>query len=223
MTWSQRIHVAAPVACIAIVATLAAQQRATPKEFEQAAAEAPQLAQVLDLGPGMVIADIGAGFGALTVALSSWLGPAGRIFASDITPHALAALRAEVSERGLANVTVLQGDAAATNLPPGCCDAIVLRDVYHHLTSIERFNRSVHASLKPQGRLAIIDFAPDPGSELPRGVPANRGGHGIRPELVIEEVTAMGFAHVRTIPVWPPETKSGLFLVLFRRNEPGNR
>ena len=218
MTLSHRSHAVSLAACVAIVATLAAQQRARPQDFHQAATEAPQLAEVLNLKPGMVVADVGAGFGALTVALSSWLGPSGRIYASDITPHALAALRAEVSERNLKNVEVLEGGAAATNLPPGCCDAVFLRDVYHHLASVDSFNRSLHASLKPEGRLAIIDFAPDPGSELPRGVPANRGGHGIRPELVIEEVTRMGFTHVRTIPVWPPATKAGLFLVLFRRN-----
>ena len=218
MIWSPRSPGVTVVVLVAMVATVAAQQRATPQEFKQAATEAPQLAGVLNLEPGMVVADVGAGFGALTVALSSWLGPAGRIYATDVTAHALATLRAEVSERNLTNVMVLEGNAATTNLPPGCCDAVFLRDVYHHLASVESFNRSLHASLKPEGRLAIIDFVPDPGSELPLGVPANRGGHGIRPELVIEEVSAMGFTHVRTIPVWPPGTKAGLFLVLFRRD-----
>jgi SAM-dependent methyltransferase len=139
------------------------------------------------------------------------------LYATDITPHALDALRAEVTERKLTNVTVIEGGTASTNLPDACCDAIFLRDVYHHIGSVEAFNRSLRTSLKPDGRLAIIDFAPEAGSELPKGVPTNRGGHGIRPELVIEELAKAGFTHVRTIPVWPPEGKGGLFLVLFRR------
>ncbi len=96
-------------------------------------------------------------------------------------------------------MTVLEGGGVSTSLPNSCCDAIFLRDVF-------------------SGRLAIIDFVPEPGSELPDGVPATRGGHGIRPDLVIEELRAAGFTHIRTIPVWSPEgTKGGPFLVLFAR------
>jgi predicted methyltransferase len=83
-------------AFLLFVASLTAQQRATPQEFKQAELEAPQLAGVMDLKPGMTIADVGAGFGAMTVALSKWLGPAGHVYANDVTPSALAALRAEV-------------------------------------------------------------------------------------------------------------------------------
>lgn len=206
------------VVVVASIAPLAAQQRASPQELKQAAIEVPQLAELLELKPGMTVADVGAGFGGMTIVLSDWLGPQGRLYATDITPHALSALRSEVSERRLTNVTVIEGGAASTNLPPACCDAIFLRDVYHHIASVEEFNRSLHASLKPTGRLAVIDFAPEAGSELPAGVPVNREGHGIRPELVVEEVSAKGFTHVRTLPVWPPEgIKGGLFLVVFRK------
>jgi ubiquinone/menaquinone biosynthesis C-methylase UbiE len=204
-------------AFVLFVASVAAQQSASPQELRQAAIEAPQLIEVLELKPGMAVADVGAGFGAVTIVLSERLGPAGRLYATDITPHALSALRAEVAERKLSNVTIIEGGAATTNLPDACCDAIFLRDVYHHIGNVEAFNVSIRTSLKADGRLAIIDFAPEAGSELPEGVPTNRGGHGIRPELVIDELTKAGFAHVRTIPVWPPYGKGGLFLVLFRR------
>jgi hypothetical protein len=50
-------------------------------------------------------------------------------------------------------------------------------------------------------------------------VPANRGGHGIAPAIVVSEMTAAGFAHVRTIPTWSRDARPGneLFLSLFRR------
>src|SRR5687767_14251140 len=87
--------------------------------------------------------------------------------------------------------------------------------------STEVFNRSLEASLKSAGRLAIIDFAPEPGSALPPGLPTNRGGHGILPELVVQEVTRAGFSHVITLRVWPPgQSTGGLFLVLFARSSP---
>jgi predicted methyltransferase len=121
------------------------------------------------------------------------------------------------SKEGLTNVTVIQGAAGSTNLPPECCDALFMRDVYHHVTDVEAFNKSLFASLKPGGRLAILDFRPDPGSKLFPGVPANREGHGIKPNLVEDELKAAGFTHVETIERWPPGDKNPLFLVLFTK------
>jgi ubiquinone/menaquinone biosynthesis C-methylase UbiE len=167
----------------------------------------------------MTIADIGSGGGAMTVVLGKW-NTSGHVFATDITPHALRWTRDYVKKEGLTNVTVIEGAAAATNLPDECCDAVFLRHVYHHITGIEAFNKSLHVSLKPGGRLAIIDFEPrrpNP-AEVPKGVPANRLGHGIPTSVVIDELTAAGFTHVRTIDAWPPGDKNPVgFLTLFRK------
>ena len=109
---------------------------------------------------------------------------------------------------------MIEGGIASTNLPPSCYDAMFMRDVYHHITEVEAFNKSRFATLKPGGRLAIIDFRPQPGSKLFPGVPANREGHGIKPNLVEDELKAAGFTHVQTIDRWPPDDKYPLFLVL---------
>jgi predicted methyltransferase len=211
---------------LAIVCTIgvsSAQQepdaRQIKQEREQAELDAPKLVEVLGVKPGMMIADIGSGGGAMTVVLGHWIGP-GRVYATDITEHALRQTREYAKKEGLTNVTVIEGAPAATNLPDECCDAVFLRHVYHHVTEIAAFNKSLHASLKPGGRLAIIDFEPrrpNP-AEIPKGVPANRLGHGIPPSVVIEEVTAAGFTHVRTIDAWPPGDKSPtMHLTLFRK------
>ena len=111
---------------------------------------------------------------------------------------------------------MLEGAAASTNLRPECCDAIFLQNVYHHVTAIEGFNKSLWASLKPGGRLAIIDFVPERGSKLPEGVPDNRAGHGIPPDVVIAEMKAAGLQYERTIDKWPPGDKNPVaFLTLF--------
>lgn len=185
---------------------------------ERAAAESdvPELVKVLGLKPGMTVADVGAGFGAMTVVLGKWIGD-GRVFATDIGQNQLKVIREYVEKEGLKNVTVLEGAAAATNLPAACCDAIFMRDVYHHITAVEAFNKSVLASLKPGGRLAIIDFPPQPGSKLPAGVPANRGGHGIPPAVVVEELTAAGLTHVSTNENWPPGAKTPFHLTLYTK------
>ncbi len=191
-------------------------EKQVAQERAQAEREVPRLIEVLELEPGMTVADVGAGFGAMTVVLGTWLQPAGRVFATDVAATQLSTIRDYVVKEGLTNVTVLEGAEASTNLPAGCCDAIFMRDVYHHLTQPAAFNASVDAALKPGGRLAVIDFVPRPGSQVFPGVNPNRGGHGITPALVVSEVSAAGFRHVRTIEPWPDE-RTGLFLVLFRK------
>src|SRR5205807_1082756 len=101
-------------------------------------------------------------------------------------------LRDEVAKRKLGNVIVVESKEAETNLPAGCCDAIFLRRVYHHLTKPAEFDASLARSLKAGGRLAIIDFAPRAGLEPVEGVPSNRAGHGIPEKMVIEELSAAG-------------------------------
>jgi ubiquinone/menaquinone biosynthesis C-methylase UbiE len=217
-----RRHIPLTIAIVSIMMLPGASQAQLPdnrqvaQERAQAEREVPQLAQVLQLQPGMTVADVGAGFGAMTVVLGKWIGD-GRVFATDIGPRQLKTIREYVDKEGLENVTVLEGAAASTNLPAGCCDAVFMRDVYHHVTAIDAFNKSVLASLKPGGRLAILDFLPQPGSKLPEGVPANRGGHGIPPAVIVEELKAAGFTHVRTIDKWPPGDQNPLFLVLFTK------
>ena len=186
--------------------------RQIAQERKSAEQDAPKLVEVLELKPGMTVADVGSGGGAMAVVLGHWIG-SGRVLATDVTESALRATREYVNKEGLTNVTVIEGAAAATNLPPACCEAIFLRNVYHHITEIDAFNESLFDSLKPGGRLAIIDFVPRKGSPLPEGVPANREGHGIPPAVVIEEIKKAGLTYLRTI-----EKFDGVaFLTLFTK------
>jgi precorrin-6B methylase 2 len=210
------------VAILAAVAwllvPLAAQQtRLTEGQIKAAEVEMPELVKLLELKPGMTVADIGAGFGAWTVRFAKVLGPSGRVYATDIGAPQLAALREYVQKEGLTNVTVLEGAADSTNLPAGCCDAILIRDAYHHLTQPEPIIRSIAAALKPGGRLAVIDFPPREKSDLPAGVPKDRGGHGVPPAVIVKEVGAL-LSHVQTIDKWAAGSEpASLFLVLFRK------
>jgi ubiquinone/menaquinone biosynthesis C-methylase UbiE len=199
-------------------AVVAAQQTGlTDAQQKSAEVEVPRLMDLLELKPGMTVADLGAGFGAWTTRFSRALGPKGRVFAIDIGEQQLAFLRESVKREQLANVTVLEGAAGSTNLPAACCDAILIRDAYHHLTQPDAIVRSMAAALKPGGRLAVIDFPPRPNSEGPAGVPANRLGHGVPPEVVQKEAGAV-LTYVRTMSNWAPDSQpASLFLVLFRK------
>jgi cyclopropane fatty-acyl-phospholipid synthase-like methyltransferase len=210
------------IAALAIVAAVCtqiiAQQTAlTEAQLKSADVEVPRLVELLELKAGMTVGDVGAGFGAWTMRLARELGPKGRVYATDLGAAQLAALRDIPRRERLDNVTVIEGAVSSTNLPALCCDAILIRDAYHHFTQPDALIRSLAASLKPGGRLAVIDFPPRPNTEVPAGVPANRGGHGVPPEIVEREVGAV-VTHVRTVTAWSPSSEpASLFLVLFKK------
>jgi SAM-dependent methyltransferase len=204
-------------AAAGVVAGQEPSARQIAEERVQAELDAPKLTEVLEVKPGMTVADVGAGGGAMTVVLGKWID-SGHVFATDIGDYQLRTIRDYANHEGLGNVTVIEGAAATTNLPTACCDAIFLRHVYHHISEVAAFDKSVYASLKPGGRVAIIDFEPAKGSQLPAGVPANRGGHGIPKAIVISELTDSGLVHAKTFDSWPPDDRNpSYFLVLFRK------
>jgi ubiquinone/menaquinone biosynthesis C-methylase UbiE len=169
------------------------------------AQETDRLAAILRLVSDSRVADVGAGNGAFTQALASRVVSSGHVFATEIDAAAVDALRESVARAGLTNVTVIQARADATELPASCCDAAFLRGVYHHITQPVETNRSLAEALRPQGRLAIIDFEPSwlLSAFFPvRDVPSNRGGHGIRPAVVITELEDAGLTLIARHNDW---------------------
>jgi ubiquinone/menaquinone biosynthesis C-methylase UbiE len=177
-----------------------------------AAGEVGQLAELMGWKPGTVAADIGAGDGEYTFAAVQHVGTAGKVYATEIDAKKVAELKSEVAKRKLENVIVVESREADTNLPAGCCDAIFLRRVYHHLTKPVEFDAGLVRSLKSGGRVAIIDFPPRAGLEPVEGVPSNRGGHGIPQKIVIEELTAAGLKVEKIVDDWPENDYCVLFV-----------
>lgn len=177
--------------------------------------DAAKLVEVLKIRPGSTVADIGAGGGALEPAVSRAIGAEGRLYATDISADRLADIRKVIASVSLSNVTVLQGAAADTNLPAACCDAIFMRLVYHHFGDPPAMNASLLRSLKPGGRLAVLEFRPESGVSAVPGKRSEGNSHGVMPATVVEELTAAGFADVHEVP-WP---SSPTFAVVAQRPE----
>jgi len=178
--------------------------------FNVSGPEMPRLREVLALKTGMVVADVGAGKGQLTLALDSAVGPAGHVFSSEIDPARLQALREMVAGARLSNVTVVEAKTSESGLPADCCDAIVLRRVYHHLTAPAAINASLLRALRPGGLLAVIDIPPL------LFFPA-RSSLGVAPQVVINEVTASGFEMRQLHTDWPGRGPLESYCVLFRK------
>lgn len=184
------------------------------------ASEARRLFDLMELKPGMTVAEIGGGNGAMTVEMAKRVGPDGRVYSSELNADRRADIRAAATRTHLTNITVLESSAETANLPDGCCDAIFMRNVYHHFTRPGEMDRSLVAALKPGGRMGVIDFVPSPGSSVPDGVPANRGGHGVKPDIVIEELSNAGMTSTGPGVGWPGEEakpQDRNFLLLFRK------
>jgi ubiquinone/menaquinone biosynthesis C-methylase UbiE len=158
------------------------------------AADTAKLIEVLQLKPGSVVAEIGAGGGDLTIALAKHVAPAGRVFTSELGADRLTTLRNAVTKSGATNVEVIEGQAAHASLPEACCDAVFMRNVYHHFEDPATMNASILRALKPGGRVAVIDFSPRNSAAVgPPGKRAESAAHGVSTEVVSNELKAAGF------------------------------
>jgi ubiquinone/menaquinone biosynthesis C-methylase UbiE len=182
------------VRTLLLIAALLAACRSDPN-----ATEARELARLMALPAGATAADIGAGDGRFTAALAARLGPEVRLVATELGHQNVSALWKGLQAAAAGNVTVVEGATADTGLSAGSCDAIVLRRTYHHFQQRLEMAASLFRTLRPGGRLFLIEqplVRPDPATS---GLPATRGGDGImRPQLVAELSTA-GFRHERTV------------------------
>jgi ubiquinone/menaquinone biosynthesis C-methylase UbiE len=141
---------------------------------------------------GVTVCEIGAGDGELTIAAAKIAGPSGRVYTSELGDDRVKTLRAQVAKSGLAQITVVEGSTSATNFPDAGCDALFMRNVYHHFADPAVMNKSIAAALKPGGRAAVVDFTP-PDKEAPVAADRSKDGmHGVTADTVSRELKDAG-------------------------------
>ena len=113
---------------------------------------------VLKLAKGATVADIGAGSGYMTEKLSKKVGPMGRVYASDIQQGMIDLLNKRIAKRKLANVTPVLSTQDDPRLPIDAIDLVLMVDVYHELSQPQLVLRHIKASLKPGGRLVLVEY-----------------------------------------------------------------
>ena len=114
----------------------------------------------LNIADGARVADIGAGGGWFTIRLARRVGPNGRVFAEDIQPQMIEAIRRRVAREGLKNVTPVLGTPTDARLDPNL-QAVLIVDTYPQLPDAVALLRNIAAKLVPGGRVGIVDFKPD--------------------------------------------------------------
>jgi SAM-dependent methyltransferase len=137
------------------------------------------------MAPDAVVADVGAGTGYFSVRLATML-PKGKVYAVDVEPDMVKHLAERAKRDGRKNMQAVQGAPDDAKLPEKV-DLILFVDVHHHIDEREQYFRKLRASLKPGGRVAIIDFRLDSREGPPR---AARNA----PEKVKAELKSAGYS-----------------------------
>jgi ubiquinone/menaquinone biosynthesis C-methylase UbiE len=121
--------------------------------------EAPTRAlEIINVGVGATVADIGAGSGYFTERLSKLVGPTGKVYANDIQRGMLDLLQHRIDRVGLKNVTLVLGEPADPKLPAAAIDMALMVDVYHELNDPQTMLANIRKALKPDGRLVLLEY-----------------------------------------------------------------
>lgn len=156
-------------------------------------ADAKRLVDALAVHDGQTVCELGVGDGALSIAMARTVGEGGRVYANELNKDRLRDTQRALDSARLHNVTLVEGHENRTNLPDATCDALFMRNVYHHFADPPVMNASILQALKPGGRVAVIDFAPR-GTEADK--PQDRdtdGHHGVTATTVSAELKTARF------------------------------
>ena len=167
-----------------------------------------QIMDALKIAEGSVVADLGAAGGWFTVRLSRRVGPNGIVYAEDIQKEMLEVIRRRAQRENLNNVHVVLGTTRESRLPHDL-DAILMNNVYHEMENPVAILKDAAESLKPQGRIGIVDFSPGgggPGPDREQRVDA---------DTVIKGAKAAGLQVISQEPV-PPF----MFMVVVGKSSP---
>lgn len=150
----------------------------------------PDVLAALAVEEGSRVADVGAGDGYFTRHLARAVGGSGRVFAVEISQRALSQLRRLPENEGYDNVEVIEGEIDDPKLPSTSLDAVLVVNAYHEMTEHEAMLAGMLASLKPGGRLVILDRSANNASDS-RDRQVTR--HELSIELAQRELEEAGF------------------------------
>ena len=172
--------------------------------------EPAKLIAALDIKPGMVVADVGAGSGYHAFLMSPLVGDKGKVIASDIQPEMRKLIAAKAKQMKVTNVETVGGTVTDPKLPAGGVDLIILVDVYHEFSHPFEMAEKMVDALKPGGRLAFVEFRMED-----REVPIKLV-HKMSERQVIKEMEPFAeLEHTKTVGTLPWQ-----HVIIFTKKEP---
>src|SRR4030095_3267744 len=200
------------LAMLFVAATLSAQQR-DPKQYAQTLDNPDRVAGLhvdkgvaaLELKPGMRGADLGSGSGVFTIPFARAVGSTGKVYAVDIDAGLLAIVSDKAKTERLANIQTVVAEPKDARIPEPV-DLIFICDTMHHLPDQAEYVKQFAKQVKPDGRVAVIDFAEGKW-------PSGHESYTIRPAQVDEWMKAAGFARQSSLQFLPTN-----FFNIYKRN-----
>ena len=170
-----------------------------------------ELVRAMGLQPGMTVADVGTGIGYMLPFLSRRVGPAGHVIAEDIFDDFLDSAKQAAENQKLENVTFVKGTETDPKLPEGEVDVVLALDVYHHFDYPDKMLAAIHKSLKPGGKLVVVEYY-----KRPEAMPNNRALTHIRLDMpdVIKEIEGNHF-HLLSEKEHIPDSQ---YMLVLRKN-----
>lgn len=147
--------------------------------------------KAMNLKPGDVVADIGAGTGYFTRHIAAAVGPSGKAIGMDIEPGMVKYMEEDARKLNLKNYEARVVKTDDPELGTGSTDVIFLCDTYHHIENRVEYFRNIAISLKPGGRVVVVDFIKDTDFGPPRD-------HKMAKEVVIEEMQKAGYRLIKS-------------------------
>ena len=174
------------------------------REREEEPAKALDL---MEIQPGMTVADVGAGTGYMSLRIAKRVGPSGKVYANDIQPEMLDKLDENARRANLDNIETVLGSEADPRLPAGKMDLVLMVDVYHELSRPQEMLQAIRRSLKPDGRLVLVEYKKEDPS-----IPIRPDHKMSLPDIKIE-VEAEGYKLDKVIDTLPRQ-----HIVFFRKS-----
>lgn len=162
--------------------------------------------QKLELKPGHVVADLGAGPGVISLPMAKAVGPAGKVYAVDIDQAFIDHINMRAKEQHVANVTAVLGQFSDPALPARDVDVALFHDVLHHIKDRAGYLKATARYVKPGGRIAVVELPPD-------------GSHKDEPELVVtKDQVKQWMADAGFKPVQEFDGITGKWFVVYGRS-----
>jgi len=136
---------------------------------------------ILGIGPGKTVADIGAGSGWFTVRAARRVAETGRVYAVDINPEATRYIDNRAQKEDLHNIKTILSKSDDPLLPANTIDSVLLLKTYHEVANPVALLRNLRPALRPAAKLGIIDRN------------GNGENHGLAKDIVIREALEAGY------------------------------
>lgn len=158
-----------------------------------------QVIEALELKAGGEVADIGSGTGYFTLRLARTVGAGGVVYALDVDGDMLTELEARAESRNLKNIQTVLVRGKGPGLPAVPLDLIFVCNTYHHLDDRIEYFADLRNHLKPDGRIAIVEFRPE-------GWLHKTFGHATAQTTIAEEMSKAGYRVEKDLDFLPRQS-----------------